>query len=412
MGFRERTVIEHREEFVRLASAPGANVSELARRFEIARSKANKWLKRYREEGLAGLAGRSRRPRTSPKRSAPEVEAAVLAIRAESNNAWGGRKISHVLARDTALIAPSPSTVTAILRRHGKLEEHAREHPGRFTRFEHEAPNDLWQMDFKGHFAMKRGRCHPLTVTDDHSRYCLILEACAAETAAAVKQRLTRAFRRYGLPHRILCDNGTPWSSSCESFYTELALWIIRLGIGLNHGRPYHPQTQGKEERFHRSLKAEVLRGRAFESLKHCQDAFDGWRNRYNHERPHQALSLAVPADRYRVSERAFPETLPAIDYGPGAVVKQVNLAGCISFERRSWCVGRGFVGQPVGLRGRADGRYGVYYCAHHLGDVDQKGLPKGASSPLIKPGKPTGYPRNPRYPQASYPQEEKHKEE
>jgi transposase InsO family protein len=410
MAFREWTVIEQREEFVRLALAPGANVSELARRFGIARSKANKWLKRYREEGVAGLAGRSRRPKTSPKRSAPEVEAAVLAIRAESNNAWGGRKINRVLARDTSLIAPSPSTVTAILRRHGKLEERAHEHPGPFTRFEHEAPNDLWQMDFKGHFATKRGRCHPLTVTDDHSRYCLVLQACAAETAEAVKHWITAAFRRYGLPHRILCDNSTPWASSGETFYTELALWIIRLGIGMSHGRPYHPQTQGKEERFHRSLKAEVLAGHAFDSLAHCQEVFERWRNRYNHDRPHDSLGLGVPAGRYRPSERAFPETLPEIDYGPAVIVKQVNLSGCIRFDNRSWCIGRGFVGQPVGLKRREDGSFGVYYCGHHLGDIDQAAVPKGGASPLIKTGKARDYPRNPRSSQASYPQAEQQK--
>jgi transposase InsO family protein len=411
MGFRELTVIEQREEFVLLALAPRANVSALARRFGIARSKAYQWIGRYKAEGRAGLAERSRRPKASPRRSPAATESAVLAIRAESNNAWGGRKIARVLEREGHAMVPSPSTVTAILRRHGKLEERAHEHPGPWRRFEHAAPNDLWQMDFKGHFAMKTGRCHPLSVLDDHSRYAICLEACARESAASVEQGLTAAFRRHGLPHRILCDNGSPWGASGEAYYTGFAIWIIRLGIGLSHGRVRHPQTQGKDERFHRSLKAEVVAGHSFDTLAQCQAAFDRWRIRYNHERPHQALDLAVPAERYRVSPRVFPEILPAIDYGPDVLVRKVNAAGCIALEYRSWCVGRGFVGEPLGLRADTDGRYGVYYCAHHLGDIDLRLLPKGASSPLIKPQRAEGYPHYPRSSQAGFPQEEKQKE-
>ena len=412
MAFRGWTVDERRREFVRLALLPGAEVSALARRFEVSRSNAYKWIGRFKAEGRSGLAERSRRPHVSPKRSPDALEAAVLKLRAESNNAWGGRKIAHVLKRgDPALAAPSASTVTEILRRHGKLEERAHEHPGPFRRFEHEAPNDLWQMDFKGHFAIKTGRCHPLTVLDDHSRYSLCLQACGEETTATVAGHLTSAFRRHGMPHRILCDNGAPWGSSRVGAYTALALWIIRLGIGIGHCKVCHPQTQGKEERFHRSLKAEALAGHVFDSLAHCQAAFDAWRDRYNHERPHQAIGMAVPSSRYRPSPRRFPETLPAIDYGETAIVRVVNAAGCVAFQHRSLCIGRAFVDEPVCLRTLADGRYALYYCAHHLGDIDLALVPKGQSSPLTKPTAADAYPRNPHNPQASCPQEQKEKE-
>ncbi len=126
-------------------------------------------------------------------------------------------------------------------------------------------PNALWQMDFKGHFAMLKGRCHPLTILDDHSRFCLGLQACANETIETTQIHLTHIFRRYGLPLALLCDNGGPWGSGYPHIeLTKLTVWLIRLGIQVLHGRPAHPQTQGKDERFHRTLKAEVLQGTVF----------------------------------------------------------------------------------------------------------------------------------------------------
>jgi transposase InsO family protein len=412
MGFRETTVDKHREEFVLLAVKPGANVAELARRFGISRRCAYKWIGRWRAEGAEGLKSRSRRPKLSPRRAAPETEARVLAIREESNNAWGGRKIAKTMRGEAGLAVPVASTVTEILRRHGKLAAGAPGHPGPWQRFEHERPNDLWQMDFKGHFAMSAGRCHPFTVLDDHSRYAIGLDACGDETTETVKARLAACFRRYGLPLRILCDNGSPWGSSEEGPHTRLSVWLLRLGIAVVHGRPYHPQTQGKDERFHRTLKAEVLNGRSFGDLADCQAGFDPWRHRYNHERPHEALGLGVPAERYRMSHRRYPDRPPAIDYGPDAILRTVNAAAVIAFERRSWCAGRPFVGETVALKPEPDGGFGVYYCSSRIGGIDNRLIAKGRSHPLLHRTAQEGYPHNPSYPQASYPQEQEPKNE
>jgi len=206
--------MDQREEFVRLALAPGANKSELCRGFGISRNKGHKWLKRYAAEGRAGLGDRSRRPHCSPTRSSDAIETEVLRIRARSNGAWGGRKIAAVMRREGVKPVPAPSTITEILRRHGKLEQRAAEHPGPYQRFERAQPNELWQMDFKGHFALPKGRCHPLTVIDDHSRYALLVEACGDEQDLTVRARLTAVFRRYGLPFVMLMDNGPPWGDS------------------------------------------------------------------------------------------------------------------------------------------------------------------------------------------------------
>lgn len=202
MSWREQSIMDQREEFVRLALLSGASIRELCRRFGISRSHGHKWLKRYLIEGRAGLADRSRRPLRSPSRTPQPIEAEVLRIRDKSNNTWGGRKIERVMQRSGQIEVPSPSTITEILRRHGKLADRAHEHPGPYQRFERAAPNELWQMDFKGHFATTQGRCHPLTVLDDHSRYSLTISACGNQQDATVRGRLVWVFRRYGLPLR------------------------------------------------------------------------------------------------------------------------------------------------------------------------------------------------------------------
>ena len=364
--------MDQREEFVRLALADGANRSELCRRFGISRDKGYKWLRRYRAGEPASLADRSRRPHRSPSRTDAATEAEVLRVRAANNDAWGARKIAWAMARAGWEDVPALSTITRILQRHGKVEERSAAHPGPFRRFERAAPNELWQMDFKGHFPLLHGRCHPLTVLDDHSRYALGLEACADERDRTVRGRLTAVFRRYGLPLEMLMDNGPPWGDAGDQPYTAFGAWLMRLGIRVSHGRPCHPQTQGKDERFHRTLKAEVLNGRSFRDMQDCQIAFDRWRPIYNHERPHEALDLKPPAARYRVSPRPFPETLPAIEYGPGDLVRKVDSDGFISFKNRAFRIGKPFRGQPVALRRTgAEDVMSIHFCAQRIGFID-----------------------------------------
>ena len=380
MPWRELTVIDQREEFVRLALAPGANKSELCRRFGITHSNGCKWVSRYLAEGRAGLTDRSRRPHCSPTRTASAVEAEVLRIRDESNNAWGGRKIAKVMNDEGAAAVPSPSTITEILRRHGRLEQRADEHPGPYQRFERERPNELWQMDFKGNFALLQGRrCHPLTVIDDHSRYALCAQACGNEQDGPTRERLKAVFRHYGLPHAMLMDNGPPWGDSGGGRFTAFSVWLLRLGIKVAHGRPFHPQTQGKDERLHRTLKAEIALDR-LSDLDEAQRAFDRWRHAYNHRRPHQAIDMATPGQRYRPSDRPFPEVLPPIEYGPDDFVRKADINGEISFKSRHLRLGKPLRGEMVALRPTPkDGVFSIYFCAHQIGLVDLRAIGKKA---------------------------------
>ena len=356
-----------KREFVELARQEGANRRSLCARFGISPKTGYKWLQRFEADGIAGLEEQSRRPGNSPQRCAESVESAVVAVR-QAHPAWGGRKISRRLA-DLGQATVAPSTVTGILRRHQLLGERE-ENSSVWQRFEHAEPNQLWQIDFKGYFATPAGPCHPLTLLDDHSRFNLILHACSKTDSRAIQPLLAAVFRRYGLPVRINADNGAPWGSPREHGHglSRLSVWLIRLGIRVSHSRPAHPQTNGKDERFHRSLKAEVLNGRSFADLVAAQSAFDQWRTVYNCERPHDALGLAVPVSRYRPSPMAFPETLPPIEYAPDDHVCEVRWNGEVRYARRKLKVSNALTGLPIAFRATAsDGVFDVFFCHHRF---------------------------------------------
>lgn len=369
MPWREVSVMDLRVEFVALARQGGGNLRELCRRFEISAKTGYKWLERA---GAGGdwFADRSRRPHGSPRRTEAGLEAAVLEVR-EAHPAWGARKIRRCL-EGAGLAVPAASTVHAILVRHGRIAPALRS--AAHCRFEHPAPNLVWQMDFKGRFALRdRSWCHALTMIDDHSRYALCLAACADERSETVRGHLERTFRRYGLPEAFLVDNGAPWGEGPGASWTRLGVWLLKLGIDVIHSRPYHPQTRGKNERFHRTLKAEVLALRSFRHRAEVQGAFDDWRRLYNHGRPHQALGQEVPASRYRPSRRSMPARLPQPEYQPGDIVRTVGTTKAyVSFKGALWPVGRAFCGERVALRPlNVDGCYGIFFGSRQIGTFD-----------------------------------------
>jgi transposase InsO family protein len=370
MPWKVEDVQTQRVELVKLLDSKEVSVAELARRFSVSRKTVYKWADRARQS--QSLADRSRRPRASPHQTSVKMEQRVLALR-DAHPKWGARKLRAKLLRD-GQSPPSASTITEILRRHGKLGERAGQ-PRAFVRFERETPNDLWQMDFKGHFALKGGgRCHPLTVLDDHSRFSIGLVACGNERSDTVHNELVSMFRRFGLPNQMLMDNGTPWGNDRENPWTSLTVWLLKLGIRVSHGRPYHPQTQGKEERFHRTLRAEVLAGREFHDLPDCQARFDPWRQIYNYERPHEALGLGVPGDRYRPSPRSYSEKFVECEAGADDQVRKVQNGGRLHFRGQTWHMSKAFYGEHVFLRPtNEDGIWEVWFGRQVLGVLNER---------------------------------------
>jgi len=370
MSWKECNAMSQRAAFLAFARLPGANISQLCGRFGISRKTGYKWLGRSQSD-LPDLGDRSRRPHSSPWRTAPGMEAHVLAVR-ERFPFYGGRKIRHLLLREGVQDPPAASTITAIFDRNGLLSPERRRLRN-WQRFEHAAPNALWQMDFKGHFPLSRGgRCHPLTVLDDHSRFCICLAACPNELGTTVRDQLTAAFQLYGLPERMLMDNGSPWGSAGQGLHTRFSAWLIRLGISVSHGRPLHPQTQGKDERFHRTLKLEVISQRpVWEDNPQAQGAFDIWRPHYNFERPHEALDFLTPGSRYAPSPRPLPRVLPAIEYDADFIVRKVMDNGRIKLKGLRYFVGKAFAGDPVGLLQMGEAVWDVYYCHQRIVRLD-----------------------------------------
>lgn len=372
MPWITKTPMSQRHEFVLLAGQAGTNFRQLCRRFGISPKTGYKWRKRFAAQGAAGLTDRSRRPLHSPKRCLEATAAKVLAERA-AHPTWGGRKLRRRLQDLQVPGVPSASTCTEILRRAQQLCPRCTVRP--FQRFERSCPNQLWQMDFKGHFPTQSGqRCHPLTVLDDCSRFNVLLSPEADETGRTVEAALTRAFSQYGLPDAMLCDNGSPWGHADPTCpYTQLTVWLLRLGVRVLHGRPYHPQTQGKDERFHRTLQTDLIERHTWRDLGHCRELFPGFRDIYNIERPHDSLQGDTPLSRYQPSPRPLPAALPPLEYPAGTRVHVLPANGRFMFGHQTWYVGKAFGGLPIGLRpsAQADGQWEVFFSFHRLGSLD-----------------------------------------
>ncbi|MDZ7681627.1 MAG: IS481 family transposase [Fodinibius sp.] len=378
----QQTTMELRAEFVQLADQPTANMSQLCRRFGISRPTGYKWLRRWRQEGKPGLADRCRRPHHSPNKTPEHIEAVIIQARRRFPG-WGGRKLRRWIRNkiDDGTFGlsveqlPVPSTITRILDRHNLLGNPSETRRNKtYKRFERDRPNQLWQLDFKGEFPLMGGPlCYPLTLVDDHSRFCVLLEACRNQQRETVQQLLETAFRRYGLPKAILLDNGPPWGAGIGwradgPYYTGLTAWLMLLGINVIYARPGQPQTKGKNERFNGTLQAELLEWRQFSGWPEVNQSFTRWRRIYNTERPHEALDMEVPAQHFQPSPVAFPTKLPEVSYGPDDQQRKVNVEGRISFQGDQYRVGKAFGGYPVALRpnGQPE-KWNVYFCHQHI---------------------------------------------
>ena len=365
----------HKREFLKAFGEAGANRRAVCARYEISRKTGYALWNRWQANGEGALHPGSRRPLHSPDRLPMELEQRIVELRRELR--WGPRKLRHALLEEKRERVPSKSTIEAVLKRNGCVNEERSRKSRAYERFEHEQPNDLWQADFKGHFGLGNGgRCHPLLVVDDHSRYLVMLRACGNEQRGTVQAILEEAFREAGLPRRMLMDNGPPWGSAGEDGYTGLEVWLMQLGVKVSHGKPRRPQTQGKVERLNRTLGEELEL--SFRDNEDAQRSFDIYRPRYNERRPHEALGMRTPASRYRASDRTYPDQLPPIEYEERDEVRRVQNGGRIHYKGRQWRVGRAFQGQPVALRQEEEGKVKVYFCRQEIAELD---LREGSAS-------------------------------
>lgn len=368
MPWKESSKMSLREEFAAAVLSGEESVAAVCRRYGISRKTGYKWMERARSG--ESLEDRSRAPHKVGNRTSAEMEALVLACR-EEHPAWGPRKLEHYLENRGYTGLPSKSTIGNILRRGGCIEPAEAEKHRAWERFERSRPNSLWQMDFKGEFRMLNGElCYPLTILDDYSRYSLCVQACPNIRYEYFYPVFCGVLAECGLPQEILCDHGKPWSDS-KGGITRFEVQMMMLDILPIHGRMLHPQTQGKEERFHRTMKAELLSRRPMRDLADAQAAFDPWRWAYNHERPHEALDMACPVARYRPSSRHLPDTLTEPEYPGGAVLRKVNCKGYISLHRRRYYLSEALAGKLLSLREAEHNTIILSYGAFDVASVD-----------------------------------------
>jgi transposase InsO family protein len=350
LPWNEESVMCQRQGLIEQLLLPDVNVSEVCHSFKISRKTAYKWLSRYREGGLSSLSNRSKEPRSQPNKLSADIEERIVLLHHE-HPYWGPRKLRDYMLHVQAMTeVPSHTTFARVLKRHScEVITSNKSKPARI-RFEREQPNDLWQMDFKGSFMTENKRCYPLTILDDCSRFSISLTACNNETSTVVKSHLTSIFMEFGLPNQINVDNGNPWGSADLTSYTSLQIWLMKQGIKLTHSAPFHPQTNGKDERFHRTLKLEVLHQRSYKPDE-IQGVFNTWKHKYNYERPHEALGGKTPSHIYRVSSKQFSEKPIAFEYEEGIVKKIHATNGTFRFKGERFKAGKGFNGEYIAIK-------------------------------------------------------------
>lgn len=329
MPWESKTVERLREEFVNAAEVTN-NFSMLCREFGITRRTGYKWVERAKD--TIDLSDRSHARKTIGNKTDAETESLILKIRSE-NPGWGGKTIRKVLLNQGYENLPCIKTVNNILKRNGCISEQESLKHKPFVRFEKEQCNEMWQTDFKGEFKTADGLyCFPLDIIDDHSRFLIKIKAYT-KTSNAVIPAFREAFEEYGMPHSVLSDNGSQFAGFKHG-YTQFEKWLMNHDILPIHGRIKHPQTQGKIERFHRTMDTELLNHFVFQNCVEADKALNEWRIKYNNIRPHQALSMKCPADIYIPSKRKYDDKVDPYEYDGLYHIIKVNSWGYVRYHK------------------------------------------------------------------------------
>lgn len=379
MPWKSLSVMEERIKFVILASRHGMNMSSLCRDFGISRTTGYLWLNRYREaNSLIGVRELSRRPHRICNRTSTVLESRIIALR--HRHGWGGKKLRELLLREGLDI--KVVTINRILKRNGLIHPKDSHRPA-VKRFERKYPNELWQMDFKGDYPSDRGRCYPLSVLDDHSRYAIGLYGLSGQSTETVTNCLINAFESYGVPHAMLMDHGVPWWSTSNTIgLTRLSFSLIDQGIKLYFSGIRHPQTQGKVERFHRTLNESIRhKGRPITSSGWDQ-TLKSFLYEYNYIRPHEALQMATPSEYYQPSQKAYNPTPERWEYPEGSVVETLNTRGWLGKSRTRYFVSEALAGKEVRIE-KMENKLIVSYRHMYIREIDTK---TGRTKSLINP--------------------------
>ena len=374
MPWKETCPMDERIEFIAGYLRGAVAVTELCAEAGISGKTGYKWIRRYEQEGPRGLLEKSRARHTQAQRTTKDQVERILKVRRQYR--WGARKLKdrlETLWPDEHW--PAASTIGTILDDEGLIKPRGKPRPkatpSPHPLIEPQAPNELWTIDFKGQFRMGNRRfCFPLTLVDDYSRYILRCDGVSTVSREQILPGLRAAFRRYGMPHAIRSDNGPPFATNSIAGLSKLGVWWKKLGIHQERIQPGHPEQNGRHERMHRSLKAEVLHV-IQPNMRRQQRAFDRWRSDFNEIRPHEGLGDRKPAQVYERSERRFSAIEPVVHYPSDYVIRQVRQNGSIKWHSKLIFVSAALVGEPIGLKQIDEHRWHVFFTDLKIGMMD-----------------------------------------
>jgi len=381
MPWKETGIVSERMKFVVRALSGKEKLVDLCEEFGIHRDTGHVWIKRYEESGnsLSSLHDRSRRPHQSPNKTVLKIEKEVIRLR--KKHGWSGKKL-FVLLEENGIDVSIP-TINRIIKRNG-LVKPKHSHENATKRFERSEPNELWQMDFKGEYKNGLGWCYPFTLIDDHSRFSLGIKALDNQRSSSVQDQLIRVFKRYGKPESILTDHGAQWWSATNGHgLTKLSVFILKQDIRIIYSGIGHPQTQGKIERYHRSLDEYInFHGKVI-GLEKWQKTFDRFVKEYNHIRPHESLNMQRPAKCYSKSERAFRSNPRKWEYNSGANVRKLSVHGCLAYKGHYYFVSEALAHEWVKVEEYDENQLCVTYRKF---PVRQINIETGETKPVMAP--------------------------
>jgi transposase InsO family protein len=351
----ELSVMEQRYQAVLAIVQDGWKVTEVSEHLGVSRQAIHAWLVRYEQGGLAALADQSHRPHSCPHQIPAELEATICEMR-RYHPGWGAQRIEHELGKQLEE-PPSESAIYRCLRRHGLIELRARKkRREQFTRWQRERPMQLWQIDIMGGVLLEDGtELKIVTGVDDNSRFCVIAQLVRRAITREVCGAFAAALKRHGVPDEVLTDNGKQFTGRFGPHPGEVMFDRICRENGIAHRltKPRSPTTTGKIERFHQSVRREFLLDRTFPSLKDAQKALDAWVHDYNTDRPHQALDMATPAQRFRAVPRERQATLKPVvetneDQSGQWILRRVASNGVVSVDNQIASGLKAFAGQVI----------------------------------------------------------------
>ena len=375
MPWKDTGPVEERKKFIEDWLAGGRrDVAGLSRTYGISRKTGHKWVQRFMEGGLEGLADRTHARRDRAGRVPAEMERRLAAAR-RAHPTWGPKKLrAWLAAAEPGTEWPAESTIGEVLRRAGLTQPRKRPQrpaPTGVPPVGADAPNALWTIDYKGQFRTADGRwLYPLTVMDAHSRYLLACAGHRQVSGAATRATLQKVFQEHGLPERLRSDNGSPFASTGAGRLSKLAAWWLKLGIELERIQPGKPQQNGRHERMHRVLKAETARPPAA-NRRQQQVRFDRFRDEYNQVRPHEALAQRPPAALFARSAREYPERVPDPEYPLYWERRRVRRDGSLKFQGRQPHLSEALAGEAVGLVEVEEELWQIWFCDYKVAVLD-----------------------------------------